>query len=442
MNQKDFHQTSNTEFNIMPDAPATLEAPVAQPQTATPAPEPSGMDNVFSSLDSISNRSKEAPSKQPAPAKQATPAPAKTAAKTAATDTASSTAKKDAGTTTAKPTTAKEPPAEKPLDWKTAPGNFRESHKKLQESHDRLKSEFETLKGSAPKEINIREHEDYKKLAVEHDGFKKKYAEMEEKVRYMDYSQSDEYKEKYQQPYEKIATDSTRRAQQLSIVTKTPKKDSVTGEDTGEFTESRRAMTAQEFWDIVRSNDNDAAEMADKLFGSGTTKASNVMDWRDKILEANRAAEEAKEDFRKNGAERQKNQLAEKEQFTKAQEQQFNQHRDEAIKKYPQWFSADAEKDPDGASILKTGMDWVDTLFSDKVPADKAPRHHAAMRNKAGAFDYVVHQLSTTKAELKSALERLAEFEKSTPGNGELPAGEGGGEDSVEAKLDRLATGS
>jgi hypothetical protein len=83
-------------------------------------------------------------------------------------------------------------------------------------------------------------------------------------------------------------------------------------------------------------------------------------------------------------------------------------------------------------------MAWADHAFSE-LPPEEAPRIHAALRNKAGAFDHVVHKLNSTQAQLADALAKLAEYEESKPGAGELPKGAAAeDEDTMEGMMNRL----
>src|SRR6185503_18417377 len=127
------------------------------------------------------------------------------------------------------------------------------------------------------------------------------------------------------------------------------------------------------------------------------------------------------------------------EAFTKGQAEAFTRHRDEALNnpKYAEWFKAE-EGDAKAAELLENGMKWADAAFGD-LPPDKAAKHHAALRNKAGAFDHVVHKLNSAKSQLKDALAKLAEYEASAPGKGEhAKGGEVADDDSMEAAFKSL----
>lgn len=337
-----------------------------------------------------------------------------------------------------KPPTDKQEPAKAP-DKKTdletaeqapekmAPKALREAYSKAKQQLNAVQAQLEQVKNAAPKEFKVADAPEFKSLKEKYEAVQKRADELEETVKFTNYEQSKEYKEKYQQPYEQIATSATATAQQLQV----------TNEDG-----TKRAMTSAEFWDIVRADNDDAAlAAAEKLFGENSTRAARVVDLRDKIVSAHDAANRAKEDFKKNIGERTKQMQEQQEGFTKAQSESFTKHRDEALAKYPQWFKAD-EGDTKGAELLENGMAWADKAFTELTP-EQAPKIHAALRNKAGAFDHVVHKLNTTAAKLKEAQAKLAAYESSKPGKGELPGAGAESDDPMAdmlSKLDRVAT--
>lgn len=410
-----------------------MEAPTAAPavQVQSTAPTLEGVhDDAFANLDAMASEDGARP-------KEAKPAPAKAAAKTDApkADKPAATTDKPKVDESAKPPakTDDKTPEAKPgeLTWKTAPKAFRDAHEvaknQLREAQEKLKS----LESAAPKEFKVQEAPEFKSLQEKFDKISKKAEELENTVRYTNYEASEEFKTKYQEPYEKAAKLSTLSAQQLKITT----VDEATGAETS------RNMTDAEFWDIVRQPDDESAlSAAEKLFGKGSTRAARVADLRDKVVQAHDAAQRAKEDFKKNAGERARTMQEQQENFTKAQREAMNKHRDDALNnpKYAEWFKAD-EGDTKGAELLEKGMKWADTALFSELPPEQAAKNAAAIRNKAGAFDHVVHKLNTTKSQLKEALAKLAEYEASTPGKGELPkGGDAPDDDSMEAAFSAL----
>lgn len=405
----------------MPAEAAVLSAPTGAVPDAAPPNAGGAHDDAFASLDRLAGDDS-APAK-PAPDAGKVDKPNADKPQTDKQEPAKAPDKKpDLETKPSKD----DKPKDGELNWKSSPKAFQDAHKvakaELREALDKIK----TLETASPKEFKVADAPEFKSLKEKLDAAQKRADELEETVKYTNYEQSKEYKEKYQQPYEQTATSATATAQQLQV----------TNEDG-----TKRAMTAAEFWDIVRADNDDAAlAAAEKLFGENSTRAARVVDLRDKVVSAHDAASRAKEDFKKNIGERTKQMQEQQEGFTKAQSESFTKHRDEAITKYPQWFKAD-EGDTKGAELLEKGMAWADKAFSE-LPPEQAPKIHAAMRNKAGAFDHVVHKLNTTAARLKEAEAKLAAFEKSKPGQGELPGAGGESDDPMGdmlSKLDKVA---
>lgn len=416
-----------------------MEAPTAAPAVQvqqTPATTEGVHDDAFAALESMASEDGSKPSPKPTPKPEAAkPAPAKAAAKPDApkVERPAATTEKPKGDEAAKPpakTDDKAPEAKADTEPKTNAA-LREAYSRSKSDVANLRREIETLKSAAPKEFKIEEAPQFKSLREKHEALVKRAEELENTVRYTNYEASEEFKTKYQEPYEKAAKLSTLSAQQLKIAT----VDEATGAETS------RNMTAEEFWSIVQAPDDESAlSAAEKLFGKGSTRAARVADLRDKVVQAHNAAAQAKEDFKKNASERARTMQEQQEAFTKSQQEAFTKHRDEALNnpKYADWFKAE-EGDAKAAELLENGMKWVDAALSGDLPPEKASKNLAAIRNKAGAFDHVVHKLNSAKSLVKELQAKLAEYEASKPGDGELPKG-GAAEDddSMEAAFKAL----
>jgi len=306
-----------------------------------------------------------------------------------------------------------------------------QAESKLKIAEARIK-ELEAA-NTAPKE-----HPEFKKVSETLAQREKRLTELEDEVRYSNYERSGEYKEKYETPFVDAYGAGRRKVESFKLV------DPTTG--------AERMGTAQDFDSFMRiTDDNDAAEKAAELFGN---KAPMVMYHREQVQSLNAARTKAVEEFRKNGGEREK---ARSEARTRQQQELAKLWESEAQSavenpKYAPWFKAPVG-DEVGAELLAKGFEFADEAFGkaskgpDGKPVARSPQEmakmHAAVRNKAAAFDYQIHRNQVLTRQLREMKKKLASFEASVPGpgngRGSKPAGPMGTWAAVEADLTRRA---
>lgn len=264
----------------------------------------------------------------------------------------------------------------------------------------------------------------------------KRLADMESEMRFRHYEGSQEYKEKYEQPFIDAFQTGRQKTASLKIVEQK-------NEETGEVLSPSRQATAADFDRIAMIADDDAAtELAHQMFGN---KAPLILYHRERVQELNNAKFKAVEDYRKQGSEREK-QFAEQ---SKAQREKmvgmFNQITNQAIEKFPELFKP-VEGDDKGNELLKKGFDLVDSIFKNEnvnqIPPDKLVAIHAAVRNRAAGFGRLLHQKRGLEAKVAELEKELADFRGSEPGAG---AGDGKTKAKVEdgsdweSQMDKLA---
>jgi len=115
--------------------------------------------------------------------------------------------------------------------------------------------------------------------------------ELEDHIRFVDYSKSEEFKTKYQDPYDKAWLRATSELKEINVT------------DPG--SETPRAATPQDLLQLVNLPLGQARELANALFGDF---ADDVMAHRKEIRNLFEAQSTALEDAKKNGAERTKKQ--------------------------------------------------------------------------------------------------------------------------------------
>lgn len=261
----------------------------------------------------------------------------------------------------------------------------------------------------------------------------KRLEAVESELRYTNYEASQEYQDTYWKPYETAFNGGRALMSELRV---REVKDDVTGE----VTQPKRSATADDFDRLVMmDNTGDAAEMAEQMFGP--TQAAEVMRERRKVRELNTAKEQAKEKFKKEGGEifNQRQQTANKQREAAAKA--YTEGIKSGVEKYPEYFGT-VEGDEAGNAALTKGFAFADACFNGVIKqADGSERklnptelagYHAALRNKAGAFDKLVHQKKAMGDRIKELETKLKEFEASEPGAGE-GGGAGGGRAAEEA---------
>lgn len=259
--------------------------------------------------------------------------------------------------------------------------------------------------------------------------------ELEDHIRYVDYSKSAEFRTKYQEPYEKAWGRAVSELKEITI------DDGAGGE---------RAVSHQDILDLVNLPLGKAREMADSIFGSF---ADDVMAHRKEIRQLYESQNSALEEAKKNGAERVR---LSQEQFQKQNGEirkfvtdTWTKENGEITKheKFGKFFTP-VEGDEEGNQRLDKGFKLVDQAFSANpldpklTPEQRAlvVRQHAAVRNRAAAFGRLTHQLEQAEAKYAAVLKELEEYKKGEPpgtGGRQTPT-EGGGTSVRESMMGAL----
>lgn len=287
------------------------------------------------------------------------------------------------------------------------------------------------------------EHAETRKLAgdpearkAELENFQKVQArakELEDHIRFVDYSKSSEFQEKYQKPYEQEWARSMSELQEVSVV------DPATG--------AERAFSANDMLKLVNLPLKEARIAAQEMVGES---ADDVMDFRKEIRRLNDAQTSALEKARKEGGERLKAIQEEGQNKQRQVSEMVAKSWEEANKKLlddPKvgQFLKPAEGDADGKARLDRGYKFVDSAFSQN-PMDpklspeeraKVVERQAAARHRAAGFGYARHLAETRAARITELEAKIAEYEKSTPEMGAGAPAAGGAAPKVSA-MDRL----
>jgi hypothetical protein len=219
--------------------------------------------------------------------------------------------------------------------------------------------------------------------------------ELEEEMRYIDYSKTREYHDSYQKPLEDAWSMAMSDMRELTV----------TGED-GVV----RQATAQDLLALANMPLKEAREAAKEWFGEA---ADDVMAHRKTIRELDNKQQQALANARKQGSERQQQRAAAVQKMRQEVRELWAQLKEEHAQKYD--FLKPKEGDDEWNSRLEKATKFVDTAFADmakindlRLTAEERAdivRRHVALRNRAIGF-------STYKALNKQLQARVAELEK------------------------------
>lgn len=375
-----------------PPPTTTIRATEIAP-TATPAEPPkpgSAREQMFKALRA---KAKPAPETEPEPVpKPATP-PETKPAETKPEDAPAPESK-------AAPEAA---PEEAKGKTKTNPWKLVEQYKsKLSEAEKQI---------AEAKTASIAEQE-RKSLNERIEKAEAKLKEYDQEFQFQNFTKSDEFKKKYEEPFNAAWQKAMDDVRDLTI----------TDPSTGET----RNVTLNDMIEFVNIKSlTKARDVADTVFGKF---ADDVMAHRKEIkglFEKQAAAiEEAKTkaaEWNKQRQEQLEKTTAELREFTKKTWQEANEAalKDEHYGKYFQ----PVEGDEDWNQRLAKGTELVDRAFSEN-PADPrltpeqralVIKRHAAVRNRARAFGPIRYKLEKAESRIAELEKELAQFKETTP---------------------------
>jgi len=351
-----------------PSAPAA-PPPAPEPQAAAPAaPEPQKTDDLFN-LDKLV-----APKTEPA-------APAK-----------AESVKADA----AKP----EPSSLK---------QFREQYELTKKERDDLASKIQELERAKADGTRKEIEEATKALKDEMDSIRKRADELDTEVRYLNYTRSSEYKQKYETPL--------REAWQTAL-------GDIEGIRVTDPDGTERDANHQDIMAIINLPTAKAAIVAQETFGPA---APEIMAHRRRILELTQARDKSIAEWKEKGSQREVEQRQQLEQRQTRSRQLFDTQFSEYEKSHAQLFAKE-EGDDDGNRLLDEsdrlirialkgeGVD-ADMGYDDKVDLITKAQAQVALRARAyGRERLRVIKLQQRVAELEK---KIGKVRSSEPGQGE-----------------------
>lgn len=311
-----------------------------------------------------------------------------------------------------------------------------ETAPQLRQAYDKTKKRVAELEGELKKLRETPQNdEEREKLTKLLEAREKRLAELEEEMKFTAYEKSNEYKMKFDKPVVDAYMAGQAQAKTLKVT------DPETGDE--------RSGKPEDFVALMQTaDDNEAAELAEKLFGN---KAPMVLFHRMRVMELNANRLKALEEFKGTAKEREEKLQAEMAQKQEAQVKQqkalaelFHSSRDSAIEKYPELFKG-IEGDEKVNELLTKGFNKVDLVFGKKGEKELTPEEkvklHAMVRNKAGGFDALHLRFKRAQKRIAELEAKVQEFTGSQPNGGLERRGEKGKTftASVEEEIDRLA---
>lgn len=246
------------------------------------------------------------------------------------------------------------------------------------------------------------------------EDLQKRNTELEDHIRFVDYSRSKDFSEKYAEPYNQAC------ARAASEVAEIPITDPSTGQT--------RAATLDDVIGLVNMPLGQALQTAKEVFGD---YAEYVMGHRKEIRALWDKQVSALESEKKAGGERVKLQreqiqrhIAETKEFVSKVWSEANESA-RKHEKYGRFFSP-TESDKDFNERLEKGYALVDKAFSEDPRNPKLPpkeraeivKRHAALRNRAAAFGPLTLTVERLESKLKAAEAELAKYKASIPSTG------------------------
>jgi hypothetical protein len=328
------------------------------------------------------------------------------------------------------------PPA-KPEDTKPASGEAvkpkPEKAKTLREAYDHTKSENAKLQARIKELETAKPPEDpeKKQLAEKLTAREKRLQELEEDQRFTNYERSEDYKTQWEKPF----IDAYQAGRNKIASFRLANEDGTT-----------RNGAPEDFDKFMQiQDDNDAADAAHEMFGN---RAPIAMYHREQVQQKNSARNAALDEFRKNGAEREK---VRQETMTKQQKAVYEEANTtwkklvtEPLEKFPHIFKH-VDGDTEGNEALTKGFEFAQDAFKHMNALD--PRltpeqrnsileKQAVVFNKAAAFDRAWILYGRASKEAKALKKELAQYRASEPGGAD-GKGKGGlpKEDTLEARM-------
>jgi hypothetical protein len=391
---------------LSPDAPTDRGADYSEAFAGIDALEGNALENPMGSA---------SPAPAPAPAAPEPPAPAAPAAPAATAPEATKPPVDDLFNLD-KFTTKKEEPAPAPAKQdapaKSEPASlkqFREQYEMTKKERDDLASKVAELERARSEGTKKEIEEATKALKAEMDSIRKNAEELDTEVRYLNYTRSGEYKQKYEAPL--------REAWQTAL-------GDIEGIRVTDADGTERDASHEDIMAILNVPVAKAAIIAQEMFGAA---APEIMAHRRRILELTQARDKSIAEWKEKGSQREVEQKKQLESRQSRSRELFDSQFTEFEKSHNQLFGRE-DGDEEGNKLLDEsdrlikialkgeGID-ADMGYDDKVDLITKAQAQVALRARAyGRERLRVIRLQQKVAELEK---KVGKVRSSEPGQGE-----------------------
>lgn len=298
---------------------------------------------------------------------------------------------------------------EKVIDWKSAPAKLRKAFEQRDAEAAALRAEKQRLADeiAAIKSKPVETKADTKLL----EQYQSELKNLKQTLREMDYSRSDEFKEKYVTRYNKAYEQAVGEVTQLQARV----------DDDG----NTRPATQADFDTLRALPFGQRRQAARRMFGEDADVALGHVSRLEQLrTEAREAIENEKVNYEKTQAEKQLNEEREKQQLTGM----TDQFKNEIYEAWPDLFKP-AETDADISEKLKDGRAFAEAFFggADKLPVQDRAMHKAVAMARIESWPVLARMNELKDSKIEELTKELAALRGSDPG----AAGKG---KQVEAK--------
>jgi hypothetical protein len=391
---------------LSPDAPTDRGADYSEAFAGIDALEGNALENPLGSA---------SPAPSPAPAAPEPPAPVAPAAPAAVAPESTKPAVDDLFNLdkfTAKKDEPAPAPAKQDAPAKSEPASlkqFREQYEMTKKERDDLASKVAELERAKSEGTKREIEEATKALKAEMDSIRKNADELDTEVRYLNYTRSGEYKQKYEAPL--------REAWQTAL-------GDIEGIRVTDADGTERDASHEDIMAILNVPVAKAAIIAQEMFGAA---APEIMAHRRRILELTQARDKSIAEWKEKGSQREVEQKKQLESRQSRSRELFDSQFTEFEKSHNQLFGRE-DGDEEGNKLLDEsdrlikialkgeGID-ADMGYDDKVDLITKAQAQVALRARAyGRERLRVIRLQQKVAELEK---KVGKVRSSEPGQGE-----------------------
>jgi hypothetical protein len=294
----------------------------------------------------------------------------------------------------------------KPQAWRV----YEAAKKRWRDERERLEARLKELEAKpAPSAADEQKMRDLERRIAEFESRAKTYAQQLAEV---EYTRSDEFKEKYAAPWQRTYKEGVDFVSAL-------RKHNELGEPGDE-------RGSQSDFDMLRSLPREQRRLeAKRMFGEDAPEVLEYIRQLDRIrADADAAVAEHGKQYESKKQEEERRKKEELDAFA-----QHHQRAREAIEaKFPQFFSpAHYASSPAEKKALEDSYQYVDWLSESlqQMPADERAAAAAVLRARAAGFGLLVARAEKLEAENKALKDELAKFRSTDPG---AAAGASGGQ--------------